>query len=71
MPISHKMIPRRMVVYAKDVQNITGRSERTARALLQKIRLQNGKGRGQFVSVAEFCKFTGLKKDEVLLFLCD
>ncbi len=30
MPISHKMIPRRMVVYAKDVQNTTGGSERTA-----------------------------------------
>lgn len=71
MPISHKMIPRRMVVYAKDVQNITGRSERTARALLQKIRLQKGKERGQFVSVADFCEFTGLKESEVLAFLYD
>ncbi|MCK7554048.1 hypothetical protein MKQ70_03085 [Chitinophaga sedimenti] len=70
MPISHKMIPRRMVVYSKDVQNITGRSERTARALLQKIRVLKGKKKGQFVSVAEFCDFTGLQESEVLLFLC-
>ncbi|MGN7722284.1 hypothetical protein [Chitinophaga sp. 22620] len=64
-----KMIPNRIVIFARDVQNITGRSERTSRLLLQKIRESLGKKKGQYISVAEFCQLTGLNEEEVRGFL--
>ena len=69
MPIMQKMIPDRIVIFARDVQNITGRSERASRLLLQKIRQSRGKKPGQYISVAEFCQFTGLSEEEVRGFL--
>jgi hypothetical protein len=38
-----RKIPLRLVIYPKDVENITGRRDRTARKLLQKIREALGK----------------------------
>lgn len=55
----------RLCVYPKDVQLITGKSERYGRMLLLKIRAALKKEEHQFISVAEFCAYTGLKKDEV------
>lgn len=69
MPIMQEMIPNRIVIYAKDIRNITGRSERTARKLLQQIRIANGKKKGDFVTVSDFCDFTGLKEGDVYRFL--
>jgi hypothetical protein len=69
MPIMQKIVPSRIVVYARDIQNITGRRERTARELLRRIREANGKKRGQPVTVTEFCQFMGLNENEVLQFL--
>lgn len=69
MPIMQKIIPNRMVIFARDIQNITGRSERTSRLLLQKIRHTLGKKPGQYISVVEFCRFTGLSEEEVHGFL--
>jgi hypothetical protein len=62
-------IPPRLVIYAKDVMNITGRQERTARKLLAKIRRQQNKPPGAFVSIDEFCQHTGLKEEKVIHFL--
>ena len=62
-------IPNRMVIYAKDIQNITGRSERAACKLLARIRQAYSKTRGAFVSVEEFCTYTGLRPEHVVLFL--
>lgn len=55
----------RMCVYPKDVQRITGKSERFGRMLLVKIKETNKKEEHQFISVKEFCDYTGLKIDEV------
>jgi hypothetical protein len=63
-------IPNRIVIYAKDVMNITGRKERAARKLLASIRKKYKKKKGEFISIDEFCEFTGLKKDSVREFLC-
>jgi len=62
-------IPNRIVIYAKDIMNITGRKERTARKLLARIKKKYKKGRGDFITVYEFCEFTGLKKENVNEFL--
>jgi hypothetical protein len=65
------MITKRLCVYPKDVQRITGKSERYGRIILQKIKKQNGKEKHQFVSLEEFCLFTGLQKSEVEKYLND
>lgn len=69
MPISQKLVPNRIVIFARDVENMTGRSERTARLLLARIRKSFGKKPGQFITVSEFCEFTGMREDEVNRFL--
>ena len=62
-------VPKRIVIYAKDVENITGRKERTARKLLKLIRHQFNKKKGDFITVDEFCQFTGLRVEQVQPFL--
>jgi hypothetical protein len=65
----HQTIPKRIVIYAKDIMNITGRKERAARKLLAKIRKKYKKRRGDFLTMKEFCNFTGLEESEVQAFL--
>jgi hypothetical protein len=65
------MITKRLCVYPKDVQRITGKSERYGRIILQKIKKLNGKEKHQFVSLEEFCLFTGLQTSEVEKYLND
>ena len=55
----------RLCVYPKDVQRITGKSERYSRMLLQKIKDTLNKQEHQFISVEEFCNYTGLKIEQV------
>ncbi|RAJ76676.1 hypothetical protein CLV59_108196 [Chitinophaga dinghuensis] len=69
MPKSHKIVPTRIVIYAKDVMNITGRSERTSRKILQQIRQATGKKRGDMITVLEFCQHTGIDQHLVTDFL--
>jgi hypothetical protein len=63
------VIPNRIVIYPKDVMNITGRGERTARKLLSRIRKNYNKEKGAFITIEEFCSFTGLKPEQVTHFL--
>ena len=62
-------IPNRLVIYTKDVMNITGRKERTAQKLLANIRKHCNKTDKDFITVQEFCAFTKLKEDQVLPYL--
>ncbi len=55
----------RMCIYPKDVQRITGRTERYGRKLLKRIKDHYSKDQHQLVSITEFCKFTGLNTDDV------
>jgi hypothetical protein len=56
---------KRIIVYPKDVQMITGKSVKYSRALLRKIKKENAKRPDQFVSISEFAAFTGISVDEV------
>ena len=58
-------MPTRVVVYAKDVSNITGLGPRAARKLLSKIRKQLNKPRTAFITIEEFASVTGIKEDLV------
>jgi hypothetical protein len=62
IPDLPQKIPSRIAIYAKDVQNITGRKPRTARRILSQIRLRYNKLPSDYVTVKEFCAFTGIKK---------
>jgi hypothetical protein len=63
------MESKRICIYPKDVQRITGRSERYGRALLAKIKLEYNKSEHQFVTVEDFCRYTGLKTEQVYPFI--
>ena len=61
--------PNRIVIYAKDIINITGHKERAARKLMAKIRKRYNKANGTYISIFEFCEVTGLKPENVTGFL--
>ena len=60
-----KTEPKRVCIYPKDIQRITGKSYRQSARLLQKIREDLNKPLNNFISVEEFCKYTGLKQEQV------
>jgi hypothetical protein len=64
-----KKMPCRAVIYAKDIENITGRRDRGARKILQNIREKFGKEKMGFVTIKEFCLYTGLEEELVKEFL--
>lgn len=57
---------KRIVIYPKDVQRITGRCYRYSRLLLKDIKSHNNKQAHQYVTIEEFCQYTGLKLELVL-----
>lgn len=60
-----KIEKKRICIYPKDIQLITGKSYRQSARLLQKIRIDLNKLENEFVSVEEFCKYTSLKIEQV------
>ena len=62
---------QRMIIYPKDVQRITGRSEKYSRRLLGQIKIKFAKESHQFVSVDDFCQYTGLTQESVSRFITD
>ena len=50
----------RLCIYPKDIQIVTGKSERFGRNLIKKIKKAFSKQNHQLVSVEEFCAYTGL-----------
>ena len=44
-----------MIIYAKDIQNATGRSYRQSLRLLQKAKQKVGKSKDDMLSLREFC----------------
>lgn len=56
---------KRVVIYPKDIMQITGKSERYSREILRKIKTLHNKQKHQLVSLQEFCNFIGLNTDEV------
>ncbi len=64
-------VPKRICIYPKDVANITGKSEKTGRNLINKIREQLGKPKSGLITIPEFCQYTGIAEEEVRRFLLD
>ena len=55
----------RLVIYPKDIQLITGRSETYARRIVRTIKKSLGKQKHQLVTCDEYCGFTGLSRAEL------
>ena len=62
---------KRLCIYPKDIQRITGKSYRQSIRLLQKIRTKLNKLENEFVSIEEFCQYTSLKIEQVLILIVD
>jgi hypothetical protein len=54
-----------VVIYPKEAASITGNSYEAGKRLLQRIRIKLGKDARAYVSVREFCQYTGLAEQEV------
>ena len=61
----------RVVIYPKDVQRLTGKSEKTSRELFKKIKKFKAKAQHQFVSIEDFAEFTGISIDLIKQHLTD
>ncbi|MEQ3498363.1 hypothetical protein ABMY20_01240 [Tenacibaculum sp. SSH1-16] len=54
---------KRACIYPKDIQRITGRSERYGRKLLQDIKNFFGKESYQFITIKEFAEYSGIEEE--------
>lgn len=61
----------RIVLYPKDVQKLTGKSERYSRDLFKKIKDGKAKTTLQFVTVEDFANYTGIPVDLIMQHLTD
>lgn len=62
---------KRLCIYPKDISRVTGKSERYARDLIQKIKIKLKKEEHQFLTVEEFCAYAGFQPDEVREIIVD
>ncbi|MEP2771653.1 MAG: hypothetical protein ABJH05_05870 [Fulvivirga sp.] len=60
---------KRVIIYPKDIQRITGKSERYGRYLLKKIKDDLQKEDHQFITINEFSDFTGIDQELVNQFI--
>lgn len=60
------MLTRRISIYPKDIQLITGKSERTSRSIFKKIRISLNKKKEQIVTVKELCEYLGISEESVM-----
>ena len=65
------MIEKRVCIYPKDIQRITGRSERYGRKILQDIRKFLGKESHQFITINEFSEYSGIQLEIVSQYIKD
>jgi len=56
---------KRICIYPKDIQLITGKSYRQSVRILKNIKIFYNKKKSDLVTVQEFCLYSGLDFDEV------
>lgn len=60
-----KHLPKRLLIFSRDMENITGLSPRQVRKLRQKIRKYYNKQQNDYITVREFCNYMGLEEEVV------
>jgi hypothetical protein len=63
--------PKRICIYPKDIQRITGRSERYGRNIIQEIKMKLNKEPHQFVTIHEFADYSGLDLNLIRALIID
>ncbi len=56
---------KRLIIYPKDIQRITGKSERYGRQMIRRIKDHLKKDDHHLVTIQEFADYTGLEEDLV------
>ena len=59
-------VSKRVCIYPKDIQRITGKSYRQSTRILNEIRKSLRKPKNSLVSIEEFCEYTELKYEHVI-----
>ena len=60
-----KMQIKRICIYPKDIERITGNSYRQITRMLQSIRKSLNKLENELVTIEEFCQYSGLKIEQI------
>ncbi|VXA98188.1 conserved hypothetical protein [Flavobacterium sp. 9AF] len=60
---------KRVCIYPKDIQRITGKSERQCRNIIARIKKELQKEKHQLVTIQEFCDYMGLESTYVQQFI--
>lgn len=60
-----KNVPKRICIYPKDIEIVTGKSYRQSTRMLTAMKAKLNKSEDQMVSIEEFCQYIGLKREEV------
>ena len=60
-----RLVEKRICIYAKDIQLLTGKSERYARKIVAQVRQHCAKSKDQLITIKEFCDFMHLNEQEV------
>ena len=56
---------KRICIYPKDIERITGKSYRQSTRMLQSVRKSLNKLENELVTIEEFCQYAGLKIEQV------
>jgi hypothetical protein len=59
----------RLCIYPKDIQRITGKSERQCRNILAQIKAIHNKQKHQVVTLNELCSYLDLNPEEAKTFI--
>jgi hypothetical protein len=60
-----RLVEKRICIYAKDIQLLTGKSERYSRKVIAQVRKHYGKSKDKLLTIKEFCEFMHLDEQEV------
>ncbi|MBS3993108.1 MAG: hypothetical protein KGZ87_05280 [Bacteroidetes bacterium] len=60
---------KRICIYPKDVQRITGKSYRQSIRIVSQIKQQLNKDKNHLVTIEEFCNHTGINEESVNQFI--
>ncbi|MDR0227592.1 MAG: hypothetical protein LBI72_00775 [Flavobacteriaceae bacterium] len=60
-----KKVRMRMCLFPTDIMDLTGKSYKAVLVLMQNIRKTYNKPQKAFISIEEFCTYTGLNEEEV------
>ncbi|MFK7031918.1 hypothetical protein V3Q90_06235 [Flavobacterium oreochromis] len=64
-----KATPKRACIYPKDIERITGKSYRQSTRIYNKIKEAYNKPKNSFISIDEFCLYTGLNIEHIQEFI--